>query len=148
MGNGFYNSIFNPNAGSPSAFTSPGMDPMALQKMLQMQGGVGGGGMQPGVGMMPPPPGPGMPQPVSGQMPQQGGNGASPMMPPMDGLQRAIAAMRNGGAMGGGMDQGRMQQIQQLLQKLQQGGGMAGGGMQQAGMTPPNMPGMFGAQGT
>lgn len=155
MAGGFYNSIFNPNAGSPSAFTSPGMNPQALQQMLQMQGGVGGGGMQPGIGMMPqqqmpqPPQGPGMPQvmgnPQAMQRPQGAGDGMTPQ-----GLQAAIAAMKSGGGMGGSMDMSRMQQIHDLLTKMQGGIGATSMqppmGMQRPAMPP--VPGMFGAQGT
>lgn len=93
---GFFNSIFNPNAGSPSAFTSPGMNPQMLSQLMQMQGGQ----------QMPPqPPGPG------GDL--------------MSMLQRFRNGQQGQGQFGDhqqGMDQQRQQMIQQLMQRM--GGGM------------------------
>lgn len=112
--NGYFNSIFNPGAASPSSFTAPGMNPQALAQLLQMQGGTG---QPPQMTMQPPQ----MGMPPQTGMPQQ----PQPMTP---GAQMQQPGMPMNGGMGAqssnplGAD--RMAQIYQLLQKM--GGGAPG----------------------
>jgi hypothetical protein len=112
--------------GSPSAFTSPGIEPaiLALLARIQNGGAQGAGGMPGGAPMNPAPQLPPPPQGLGagGAIPHPG---MTPGMPP--GAGATPQGMMGGlGGMGG---------IQQLLQMLQGGGGMSGG----AGM--PGMPG-------
>src|SRR5690348_13999867 len=86
-GQGYFNSAFNPYQGSPSAFTSPGMDPNMLALLMMMQnGGVGGQQPpQPG-GLVPGGPVIGTPQPSQG-------NGVPPPQPQQPGQPQPMGGM-------------------------------------------------------
>jgi hypothetical protein len=113
--------------GSPSAFTSPGIEPaiLALLARIQNGGAQGAGGMPGGAPMNPAPQ---LPPPPQGL----GAGGAIPHPGAAPGGMPQGAGATPQGMMGG---LGGMGGIQQLLQMLQGGGGMSGG----AGM--PGMPG-------
>ncbi len=120
----YFDSAFNPYQGSPSAFTSPGMDPNLLAMIFAMQNKQGqqpqGGPPMGGMGGLPQPqmnPGNGVPPPqimpqaqpggMQGQPPQGGPQGAQGGQPqdPMA-ILRALIAQAQGSQQAGGF--GRM----------------------------------------
>jgi hypothetical protein len=116
---------------SPSAFTSPGMNPMQLAQLLQMQNGGGIGGM-PGMGM-------GMGGPAMPQPPQNPGAGQPPHLP---------MPQPSGGPPGAGQPGQGMNLLQMLMQANAMGGqgglagmlkGMFGGAPSAGGYMPPGM---------
>ncbi len=124
----YFDSAFNPYQGSPSAFTSPGLDPNLLAMIFAMQnrqgqqpqGGSPMGGMpglpqpqmSPGNGVPPPQIQPqGQPGGGAPQGPQQGGPQGQPGQPqggPQDpmAILRALIAQAQGPQQAGGF--GRM----------------------------------------
>lgn len=120
----YFSSIFNPNQGSPSAFTSPGMNPQALAALMQIQN-MGKPTAAPMQGQPP------------GQPPMQGG----PQMgqPPMGGAQGAQGPQAGPGANIMQMLQSNPQLMQMLMQRLQWGGQPGQGNVGSPGMAPGMM---------
>jgi len=98
--------------GSPSAFTSPGMDPTMLALLMRMQNAGGGAGGMPGGGagiapQFPSAPagggggGMGMPVAPLGAGPQQGNPFLAQLMQNPQMLQRIMQMLGGGGSAGG-----------------------------------------------
>ena len=100
---GFFSTAFgNPYAGSPSAFTSPGMNPQALAALMAMR--QGGGTASPTL--------PG--NPMAPQQPGQPGAASGGMQQQPSTLQSMIQQMNP-------------QQLQMLMQRFGQSGGAPAG---------------------
>ena len=90
--------------GSPSAFTSPGMDPMSLALLLRMQqpgGGAGAGGGMIGAPQIPmPPTNPGAGIPMMGGAGGGGGANASPQQQNILQMLQGLSAINPQGLRG------------------------------------------------